>query len=244
MMCIPSIVDQCGSLASACLLLACGTVNTAVEQESSSVRSTTSLEIEQTLNRIGTTTTTILDQCADSNLDKKYQSGVTKGAKLVSQAWKHFASCDKVERFTDSVLADVDAKLATNEANEDKPGKRCRQAGVAAGTYAGLDAVQQYCADKCFMHGDFVGAMAAIMYCNLAIDAAGAIDPEPWIRLPVSVCGFEFEVACDARFLGITASYANAFGACSLYTGPAYSETWNRSRLKSCDFDNHDGVIH
>ncbi len=175
-------------------------------------------------------------QCTEAKLAKKYQQGVTRGVRVVSKAWKRTGSCALIEAFVDSVLTDFDVEVASDPTTEEKPGKRCRLSGRLDGLFAALDSVQAYCDSKCVADGELIGRIEAIAYCNLVIDAAGAIDPEPWLRLPVGVCGFEFEVSCDAKFLGVTSSYATASGACGPYTQSPYLDIWNRSRLKSCDY--------
>jgi hypothetical protein len=219
---------HCGSVVLGFLPLACARTESSIEEMRAPLKASTA---------------TTQDQCTPPKLDNKYQLGLKKGMKLVSQKWKHFEFCDQVESFADSVLVDIDAELASTGADEDQLGKRCRHAGFLDGMFAGLDTVQQYCSDQCFMRGNFIGTLEAITYCNVVIDTAGALDPEPWVRSPVSVCGLEFNLACDAEFLRATTSYTNAFGSCTRYTEPPYWDIWNRTRLKSCDYYNHDGVI-
>ena len=123
------------------------------------------------------------------------------------------------------------------EKEKDKARKRCRYVGMLEGVFAELDIVQQECVSECFLDGDVVGAIKAKTYCDLVIDAAGELDPVPWIRTPVGTCGLAFEVGCDARFLATTRVYSNDSGECLPYTAKPYFGIWDASRLQSCDYE-------
>jgi hypothetical protein len=177
----------------------------------------------------------IPDFCADNDQQKAYQSGEKLGLFWVKWMWKHFRCCDRVERFADALMVLVE-KL-DQKTNSEKGLPRCRHAGIVEGALEAMNGIETQCQTDCYNKGDAVGAVKAKTYCDQAIAASGQLQPPTWTRKSVGICGLAYEMGCDARFLGVTTSYANAQGlACSPYTSGLYSDIWDRSRLKSCDY--------
>ncbi len=173
--------------------------------------------------------------CTDERLEEAFLSGQQRGARWVHWLWSHFRCCDKVERFTDALtvlVESIDERIANEEG-----ASRCRHAGNVEGVIVGIERLQTRCQDECYTKGESVGAVNATTYCELAIDSAGQLQPSTWTRQPVGLCGFAYEMGCDAKFLGATSSYVNPQGACAPYTSDPYTEKWTLSRLRSCDYN-------
>lgn len=177
-------------------------------------------------------------QCQGQKLESAFRRGWERGKRRVAVVWGEFGECDQVDEFVERVIERVQDLLPERES--DRARKRCRYAGVVAGVFDELDVIQQECVEHCFLNGDVVGAIEGKSYCDLVLDAAGEIDPVPWIRAPVGTCGLAFEVGCDARFLTTTRAYSSDLGACLPYTTEPYFEIWDASRLQSCDYDQQD----
>lgn len=176
-------------------------------------------------------------QCAeDKKPEKEFWKGVSKGRRLAEKLWKKKkADCDYVDPFTDSLMVELD-KLELRKGSSPKLPKQCKYTGELEGVFAVLTAVEVECADECLTDGDIVGVLAAKAYCDLVIGTDGDIDVEDWIRGAINFCGFHFETACDTTFWTETSIYENADGSCAPYTNGEYFETWELSRLQSCDY--------
>jgi hypothetical protein len=180
-------------------------------------------------------TAEVPDFCADERLQKAFLVGEKRGSRWVQWLWHHFRCCDKIEKFTDALAVLVE-KIDERTATE-KGVPRCRHAGIVEGVVAEMERLQTQCQADCYAKGESVGAVEAKTYCELAIAAAGQLQPSAWTRQPVGLCGFAYEMGCDAKFLGATTSYVNSQGACAPYTSDPYAEIWKLSRLKTCDYN-------
>jgi hypothetical protein len=172
--------------------------------------------------------------CAFGKGAKFYEQGRSKGSKLVQKLWRG-ASCGSVEAFADRVLQHL-GELEVSQGEESRVHRWCRYAGSVDALWEGLDKIQLDCEASCFMDGDFVGQVEAKIFCDLAIEAGGALEPESWLRPPVASCGFQYQLACDSRFLGTAGSYANAEGVCAPYTEAPYTTLFESALLRSCAF--------
>jgi hypothetical protein len=178
-----------------------------------------------------------LDQCSGSREQRAYRKGWKKAVERVSRRWaKRVDDCDQVEEFADGVVEGL-TELEVDLANEScKWRKACRLAGLVDGGYDALDTIQANCAEICLLDGQLVGEISARRYCELAIETGGAVEAELWIRQPVNLCGFEFETACDGSFIGESTQYGNADGDCRPYTEDEFFDSWDNTRLRSCDY--------
>jgi hypothetical protein len=175
------------------------------------------------------------DFCADSKLQKAFQSGEKLGSLWVKWMWKLFRCCDRVEKFADALMVLVD-KL-NQKTNSEKGLPRCRHAGIVEGALDEMDGIETQCQTDCYDKGDAAGAVKAKTYCDQAIAASGQLQPPTWTRKSVGTCGLYYELGCDAKFLSVTTKYVNAqSAACSPYTSAPYHDIWDLSRLKSCDY--------
>jgi hypothetical protein len=172
--------------------------------------------------------------CAFGKGAKFYEQGRSKGSKLVQKLWRG-ASCGRVEAFADQVIEHL-GELELSQGEESRVHRWCRYAGSVEALWEGLDRIQLDCDAHCFMDGDFVGQVAAKVFCDLAIEALGALEPEAWLRPPVASCGFQYQLACDTRFLGTAGGYTNEEGVCAPYTEVPYTELFESARLRSCAF--------
>jgi hypothetical protein len=172
--------------------------------------------------------------CLAEKYQKAFLHGEKRGRHRVAMAWKKYNDCDQIEAFVDDFVIGIEDLVP--EADTDKMRKYCRYSGQVEGTFLELEVVQEQCESKCFMDGDWVGQIQAKAYCDLAMDAEGEIEPSQWVRQPVGICGFQFEVGCDVSFLANTQSYTNGSGACAPYTRAPFFELWDSSRNKSCSY--------
>ena len=172
--------------------------------------------------------------CTDGKLPQAFRNGEHLGARWVAWLWHRFRCCDKVEKFTDAMmplLDTIDQRAATEQG-----ARRCRDAGIEEGTLEQLDSIQAQCQTDCSAQGEAAGAVEAKTYCDDAIAAGGQLQPVAWSRQAVGLCGFAYQLACDASFLGVTTGYVNAQGACEKYASDPYANIWELSRLKGCDY--------
>jgi hypothetical protein len=185
-----------------------------------------------------------VDRCDTVKLKKFYRKGWQRGFESISKEWdrRRSNSCDRSDAFVDGVTARLEEALGQQDSEAtNQQHKRCRQAGIVDGSFAALGAIQSFCDTTCFLDGDLTGKMAAEAYCEMALAADGPLDLSGWIRGPLDTCGLNYEVACDSSFVGESFEYRNAAGAqCESRTLPPYEESWDDSRLESCDYRNRD----
>jgi hypothetical protein len=179
------------------------------------------------------------DKCEGAHAQRAYQRGFRRGWKTVERSWeRHVDDCDRTEAFVDRVLARLEHAQSSCDADDDSRYRRCRVAGATAGALAALDQIQAACDESCILDGELVGNMAAQTYCELAIGGA-PLDAGPWVRGPLNTCGLEYETSCDSAFIGTSIDYTDANGeACERFTEAPYEESWDRTRLKTCDYQN------
>lgn len=178
--------------------------------------------------------TPVPEFCTDEGPQKAFLFGQQRGAHWVEWLWSRLQCCDKVERFTDALAVLVE-KIEERTATEEGA-SRCRHTGIVEGVTAEMERLQTQCEAECYARGESVGAVEAKTYCELAIAADGQLRPSAWTRQPVGLCGFAYEMGCDAKFLGATSSDLNGRGACAPYTSEPYAEIWKLSRIKACDY--------
>ena len=179
-----------------------------------------------------------VDQCASARSQRIYRRAWIVGFEVVSLAWdRRGANCASSEAFADGIAqrfetaqqaGDPEAVLAEH--------RRCRKAGVLDGVYAALDVIQNLCAQTCFLDGTVVGDLAAVSYCEIALAGDGPLAVDAWLRGPVGACGLDYEVGCDATYVGKSTSYGSASGSCAPLTVGAYEVPWDRTRARACDY--------
>jgi hypothetical protein len=177
---------------------------------------------------------TLPSSCQTDKFEKAFLHGAQKGRNRVAVTWKKYDSCERLEEFVDEFMLQLEGLLP--EADSNKTRKNCRYSGQVEGTFLELEVIQQRCESRCFMNGDFVGQVEAKAYCDLAIDATGELDPVQWLRKPVGICGFAFELGCDVSFVANTLAYTNDVGACEPYTRSPFFGIWDGFRAESCDY--------
>jgi hypothetical protein len=163
-----------------------------------------------------------------------YNQGLRTGGTIVSSSWRRVNDCDRLEYFLGVVEDNVSRlTLPTNASLATV----CRYTGTVDGVYNGLDSLYGTCSDQCFLDGEFAGEMSAEVYCELSIALGGLAVADDFIRGPVQVCGFNFEVGCDAAFIATTASYANTDGTCEQFTEGEFFDVWDQARNNQCAYE-------
>lgn len=181
----------------------------------------------------------IPDGCKTSAVvTNAYKSGVSQGISLVQRAWANVNNCDRLETFTDIVNQNVANYTLTGTSAYNL----CRYTGMVDGVFQQLDNVWKLCDGQCCSEGSAIGVLAAQLYCQLSILLGGLAKPDTYVRRPVLLCGFSFQMCCDADFLGTSLSYVgkDMFGApqkCEKYTeGDVYTPIWDGTRILQCAY--------
>ncbi len=180
--------------------------------------------------------------CQTSSLTKNaYRAGVMQGKVLVDRAWLSVANCDRLETFTDIVVANVENYTLSGSSAYNI----CRYTGLHDGVYQELDIVWNTCNGECCDEGSVIGDLSAKLYCKLSILLDGLAAPDEFVRRPVFLCGFAFEMCCDADFFGTSVSYKglDLFGdlkACLPYTDGEYFTVWDETRILQCAYTPPD----
>jgi hypothetical protein len=178
-------------------------------------------------------------ECASPRLRRAFAEGQARGERHVRGVWRRFGSCGRVDAFADAIMQNLEER----EGGHFDTGLRaqCRSAGVAEGVFAELERIQSTCADRCFLTGERVGALKARAYCERMIETGGELAARAWVRRPVATCGLNYQLGCDAAFLGETREYENELGACLPYTRGEFSQVWTDTRLRVCDYSRRSG---
>jgi hypothetical protein len=173
--------------------------------------------------------------CNTSTMTRNaYKAGLKVGEKVVQVAWQSINDCDQVEHFLDVVGEDVDHLTLPVHPSA---ATVCRYTGTVDGVYNKLDALYGTCADQCFLDGQFAGELSGEVYCELSIALGGLAAADDFLRGPVAVCGFNFEVGCDSSFISVTETYANTDGLCEPFTVGEFSEVWEQARNNQCAYE-------
>jgi hypothetical protein len=170
-----------------------------------------------------------------------YREGWRSGHRRIHRSWRTTDDCDALEGFLDRASVRLEELLAERDAAEPSSDRRCRISGKFDGGLAALESIQLACDDACVMQGALVGAAASAAYCELAIETAGSIEVDEWLRGPVNLCGLSHEITCDGVFIDETSRYVSPAGTCAPYTRAPHVDIWDRSRERSCDYQNRDG---
>lgn len=177
-------------------------------------------------------------RCQTSSYVKKgYQAGVAQGKTLVERAWQSVNNCDRLETFTDLVIANVESyTLSGNSVYT-----ICRFTGLHDGVFQKLDSIWATCEGSCCHEGEVIGTLAARLYCQLSIILDGLADPDEFVRRPVFFCGFAFQMCCDANFFSSSMVYRglDLFGdlkECQPYTDGDYFQVWDDTRVLQCAY--------
>jgi hypothetical protein len=165
---------------------------------------------------------------------RAYQAGLRGGAYTVRSAWNGVRrDCDRIELFQDIVSNNVSRLTLRRRASEYVI---CRFTGTVDGVYDELDALWGECDEQCFAEGEFIGEMAAQVYCELSLALGGLETADRFIRGPVQTCGMNFEMGCDFAFIDTTYNYSNMLGECSPYTEGDFEEVWDETRNNQCTY--------
>jgi len=180
--------------------------------------------------------------CQRNSLTKSfYRSGVMQGKVLVDRAWLSVNNCDRLETFTDIVVANVESYTLTGSSDYNI----CRFTGLHDGVFQQLDNVWTSCSGTCCEEGSVIGDLSARMYCQLSILLGGLAEPDEFVRRPVFLCGFAFQMCCDGDFFGTSLTYRglDAFGdlqECLPYTDGEYFSVWDDTRTLQCTYTPPD----
>jgi hypothetical protein len=176
--------------------------------------------------------------CTTPSALEAYRDGWRSGHRRMHRSWRTTDDCDALEGFLDRAFVRLEELLAERDAAETTGDRRCRISGKFDGALTALEEVQLACDDACILEGARVGAAASAAYCELAIETAGAIAIDEWLRGPVNLCGLSHEITCDSVFIDETSRYTSPAGTCGPYTRAPYVDIWDRSRERSCDYRN------
>jgi hypothetical protein len=179
--------------------------------------------------------------CTTPSALEAYREGWRSGHRRIHRSWRKTDDCDALDGFLDRASARLEELLAERDAAEPSSDRRCRISGKFDGGLAALESIQLACDDACVMQGALVGAAASAAYCELAIETAGSIEVDEWLRGPVNLCGLSHEITCDGVFIDETSRYVSPAGTCAPYTRAPFFDIWDRSRERSCDYQNRDG---
>jgi hypothetical protein len=162
-----------------------------------------------------------------------YLAGFHSGQLLVSQAWDRINDCDKIETFDNIVISSVDSlTLPLNPSLY----VTCRYTGIIDGVLQQLADMDGSCTNQCFADGTVIGQISAQAYCDLSIALGGLGDLFAFMRAPVQVCGFSFQLGCDSTFIGFAATYLNMGQACSIYTVSPFDIVFDNTRNFQCAY--------
>ena len=106
----------------------------------------------------------------------------------------------------------------------------CRLQGHIVGLLSEVDELQETCEDVCIADGDFFGNIAASLYCALSIALDGLGLADLFDRLPTTVCGEQFEAACDAQFFATAVSTAD----CEEFTEGDFEDVFEVAQNNQC----------
>lgn len=173
----------------------------------------------------------IPEGCTGRNA-RSYTRGLQQGANTVRMAWNAVRrDCDRIEYFQD-IVSDNVSRLSLPRRARDYV--ICRYTGTVDGVYDELDALWGQCDDQCFAEGGIVGEMAGQVYCQLSLALGGLVTADRFIRGPVQVCGFNFEMGCDSAFIDTTYNFSNGLGECAEYTDGDFWDVWDETRNNQC----------
>lgn len=172
--------------------------------------------------------------CAGPRESRGYRGGEMAGKSLIRSAWRSVRDCDRMETFEDIVTRTLDRYSLPASAT---PYSVCRYSGMVNGMLDQLDEQFLECQAQCFEEGRISGEIAAIAYCELSIALGGLSTADDFIRMPVRMCGLNFEIGCDLEFMDVTLLYANPGGTCEPYTRDRYYEVWDQTRHNQCAYE-------
>ena len=100
-----------------------------------------------------------------------------------------------------------------------------------------IDGIYRDCAVLCYNEGVIIGELAAIVYCEISLQLGGLATADQFIRMPVQMCGFNFEFGCDINFMSLSFEYTNDLGSCEQYTWCGdYFDVWDQVRNNQCAY--------
>jgi hypothetical protein len=162
-----------------------------------------------------------------------YKTGLKLGERIVQTSWNRINDCDRVEYFL-SIVEDNVSRLTLPPRSSNST--ICRYTGTVDGVYGALDTLYGTCADQCFLDGEFAGELSGEVYCELSIALGGLAAADDFLRGPVQVCGFNFEIGCDSAFIDTTTSYTNTDGVCGPFTEGSFFTVWDQARNNQCAY--------
>lgn len=178
---------------------------------------------------------TIPEICQDAFNVRSFDLGLKKGGVLIDKEW------DNIENDCESMVATPDFKNSVINVVSDlsvPPDSidfvLCHYYGYMSGIADKLEELEAECPRQCLMDGDFIGEIAAKMYCELSIGFDG-IQSMDFIASILSVCGKTMIDSCESTFDDQTETYFNVFGGeCEPYTQVPYTPIWLATKLNQC----------
>jgi hypothetical protein len=169
---------------------------------------------------------------------RAYVAGMDSGKKLVTRAWSQVNDCDALEDFADIVVENIQSYSVSSRTAY----VICRYTGLVDGAFEQLDRVWTTCDDQCCLEGEVIGQLSAELYCELSIILGGLLDPDDFVRGPVTTCGLEFQTCCDSTFIGTSRNYvgydlSGRATACLQYTQGSYQSVWTETRNLECAYE-------
>jgi len=182
---------------------------------------------------------TIPNMCqggTDSVTLRAYDLGLAKGRALIENEWNKIQnSCTALVSqpdFRANVFALLDDLSIPPDSGDHVI---CHYYAYMNGISDKLKEIDSVCKPQCVLTGEFVGEIAARLYCELSIGFDGITDWD-FVTSILSVCDSEMEDTCDSTYNDTTAAYVNVFGLqCNPFAHPSdsyddWAWTWIRNR--------------
>jgi hypothetical protein len=181
--------------------------------------------------------------CNTTREVRQFLLGVRKGRSLAQQAIAAVEAtsgeddiCQDLEAVADlqdliqGIVDALDVPDAPSEAAQ------CHLQGQVAGLVAEVIDLQDTCVDVCIADGEFIGAISAFLYCELSVALGGLELAELFERLATTLCGEQFEDACDATFFSTAATTAS----CVPFTIAPFDDVFEQTQNNQCASNPED----
>jgi hypothetical protein len=180
----------------------------------------------------------IPETCQDAFNLRSYNFGLTKGGMLIDKEWDKIENnCERMTAtpsFKNSII-DIINDLSVPQDSTDFV--LCHYYGYMNGIADRLKELDADCPQQCLMDGNFIGEVAAKMYCELSIGFDGIQQSSDFNTGILSVCDETMTDSCGSTFDDQTAIYVNVFGdQCESYTQIPYTPVWETAKLRQCIF--------
>lgn len=167
--------------------------------------------------------------CASGQNLVTYNSGVASGRALARTAWVGIGQDpDRVEELAGAIIA----LLRRTRPKRVGAADGCRVGGVIEGAVSELLVIQDTVIRQCILDGETWGALAAELYCGIAV-GVGGVNLEAYLaRKPVGICGTNFQQSCDATLVDA----ARASAECLPYIQGPFANAFARYQNNQCTY--------